>query len=89
VSDIIVVRLVNPRPAWRFRFGLSTDFEGRICCSHGGQLVEIELARRWRTRLWPRHIGVSRFWLGVTDYGAFIEALRRVAPATIVERRAA
>lgn len=80
VADIIAVRPIAPRPAWRFRFGLSTNFDDRICCSHGGQLVEVELARRWRTRVWPRRIGVSRFWLGVREQDAFIDELRRVAP---------
>lgn len=80
VADIVAVRPIDPRPRWRFRFGLSTDFEDRIGCSHGGPLLEIELAHAWRTRLWPRQIAVRRFWLAVREQQAFIDELRRVAP---------
>jgi hypothetical protein len=79
-SDIVRVEQINPKPAWRFRFGLSTNFIDRIACSHGGQLVEIELAHAWRTRLWPRRIPVQRFWLGLPDSGAFIDELRQLVP---------
>ena len=75
----VAVRYVDPRPAWRYRFGLSTNFEDRIACSHGGRLVEVELARAWRTRLWPRDIGVRRFWLGVREHEEFVAALERSA----------
>ena len=80
VADIIAVRQIDPRPAWRFRFGLSTNFEDRICCSHGGSLVEVELAHAWPTRLWPRRIAVRRFWLAVREQQRFLDELRRVAP---------
>ena len=45
IADIAAVREVHPRRQWRYRFGLSTNFEDRISCSHGGRLVEIELTR--------------------------------------------
>jgi hypothetical protein len=80
VADIVAVRAIDPRPSWRYRFGLSTDFVERICCSHGGQLLEIELAHPWPTRLWPRHIQVRRFWLAVRDHDRFVLALQRVTP---------
>ena len=80
VADIVSVRFVDPMPRWRFRFGLSTNFDDRICCSHGGALVEIELAHAWATRLWPRQIAVRRFWLGVRDHPALFDELRLVAP---------
>jgi hypothetical protein len=80
VDDIIAVRAIDPRPHWRYRFGLSTNFLDRIACSHGGPLIEIELAHAWRTRLWPRHIEVRRFWLATRDHDRFVLALQRVAP---------
>jgi hypothetical protein len=76
LADIIAVREIDPRPRWRFRFGLSTDFRERICCSHGGRLVEVELRNAWRTRIWPRQIAVRRFWLAVREHEAFVAALR-------------
>jgi hypothetical protein len=79
-ADIVAVRFIDPQPRWRFRFGLSTNFEDRICCSHGGPLVEIELAHAWATRLWPRQIAVRRFWLAVRDQQALLDELRRAAP---------
>jgi hypothetical protein len=85
VSDIIAVRHVDPRPRWRYRFGLSTDFEERIACSHGGPFVEIELAHAWKTRLWPRQIAVRRFWLAVRERDALVEELRRLAPRAFAD----
>ena len=76
LADIVAVREIDPRPRWRFRFGLSTDFRERICCSHGGRIVEVELRRARPTRLWPRRIGVRRFWLAVAEHDEFIAALR-------------
>jgi hypothetical protein len=81
VADIIAVREIDPRPRWRYRFGLSTNFADRIACSHGGPLVEVELAHAWPTRLWPRHLAVRRFWLAPRDYDRFILALHKLAPA--------
>lgn len=81
LTDIVGVRPVNPRPHWRYRFGLSTNFEDRISCSHGGSLVEVELARPCVTKLWPRHIAVRRFWLGVREPETFVANLRGAAEA--------
>jgi hypothetical protein len=80
VADIIAVRAIDPRPRWRYRFGLSTDFVERICCSHGGPLIEIQLAHPWPTRVWPRRLDVRRFWLAVGDHDRFVIALQQVAP---------
>ncbi|HLB23929.1 MAG TPA: hypothetical protein VJP07_07525 [Dehalococcoidia bacterium] len=79
VEDIAAARPVDPRPRWRYRWGLSTNFRDRVVCSHGGQLVEIELSRPCHVRLWPRTLVVTRFWLGVRDAGAFLDALHRAA----------
>jgi hypothetical protein len=76
LTHIEGVRLIDPRPRWRYRFGLSTNFVDRVSCSHGGRMVEITLARPWRTRLWPRYINVTRVWLAVTDADGFVAALR-------------
>ena len=76
LDDISAVREIDPRPRWRYRFGLSTNFTDRIGCSHGGTLVEIELVRPCATRLWPRTIAVRRFWLAVREHDELIEALR-------------
>jgi hypothetical protein len=75
LTDIVGVRAVDPRPHWRYRFGLSTNFVDRISCSHGGSLVEVELAHACVTKLWPRHIPVQRFWLGVREPDTFIANL--------------
>lgn len=80
LADIVAVRRIDPRPRWRYRFGLSTNFHDRIACSHGGRFLEVELARPWRTRIWPRHIGVTRLWLAVKDDAALLDALRITAP---------
>jgi hypothetical protein len=93
LTDIVDVRTVDPRPRWRYRFGLSTNFEDRISCSHGGSLVEVELAQPCVTKLWPRRIAVRRFWLGVREPEAFIANLQSAADAAqrteTYERRAA
>jgi hypothetical protein len=87
LADISAVREIDPRPRWRFRFGLSTDFRERICCSHGGRIVEIELRRPWQTRIWPRHIGVRRVWLAVKQHDALIDELRmRISAATPLQQ---
>lgn len=80
VADIVRIVPVDPRPRWRFRFGLSTNFEDRVACSHGGRLIEIELTKPSPTRIWPRHIAVRRLWLAVREYDAFVAELRRIAP---------
>jgi hypothetical protein len=80
------VRSIDPRPHWRYRFGLSTNYTDRVACSHGGPLVEIELARPLAVRLWPRHLAVQRVWLGVREHTAFLDALNRVAPNSAGER---
>jgi hypothetical protein len=77
LADIVAIRDVDPRPRWRFRFGLSTDFRDRICCSHGGRIVELELERPWRTRIWPRTIEVTRFWFAVREHEEFVSELQR------------
>jgi hypothetical protein len=79
LADIVSVRAIDPPRQWRYRFGLSTNFEDRISCSHGGPLVEIELARPCATKLLPRRIPVRRFWLGVRERDAFVLALRAAA----------
>ncbi|MEX2227294.1 MAG: hypothetical protein WEB52_12685 [Dehalococcoidia bacterium] len=76
LNDVVSARLIDPRPRWRYRFGLSTNFADRISCSHGGRLIEVTLARPWRTRLWPRYIDVTRVWLAVTDPDALLSTLR-------------
>ena len=80
IADIVAVRCIDPRPHWRYRFGLSTNFADRISCSHGGPMVEVELAHTWHTRLWPRTLAVRRFWLAVREHDAFIAELHRRAP---------
>jgi hypothetical protein len=75
LTDIERVRFIDPKPRWRYRFGLSTNFVDRVACSHGGRFVEITLSRPWRTRLWPRHIDVTRVWLAVSDADALHAAL--------------
>jgi len=93
LADIVEARFIDPRPRWRYRFGLSTNFVDRIACSHGGRFVEITLARPWRTRLWPRRIDVTKLWLAVNDADGLLDALREriemPADADAGERRAA
>ncbi len=93
LTDIVTVGRVDPRPQWRYRFGLSTNFVDRISCSHGGALVEIELAQACVTKLWPRHIPVRRFWLGLREPETFIanlrEAVGQAQETARYERRAA
>lgn len=80
LADIVSVEEIEPRPRWRYRFGLSTNFRDRVVCSHGGRMIEIVLAQPQPARLWPRHLAVSRFWLAVREYDEFVAALRRRAP---------
>jgi hypothetical protein len=80
LADVVAVRAVDPSPRWRYRFGITTNFKDRISCSHGGTLVEIELARAQMTRLWPRVLPVTRFWLAVREQEEFVAELRRLAP---------
>jgi hypothetical protein len=79
LADIVGVRTVDPRPRWRYRFGLATNFSDRISCSHGGSFVEIELARPQMTRLWPRVLPVTRFWIAVREHDEFLAMLREIA----------
>jgi len=78
LADVVAVRAIDPQPRWRYRFGLSTDFVERIACSHGGPLVEIELARACETKLWPRRIRARRFWLGLREHDEFLALMRGV-----------
>jgi hypothetical protein len=77
LANIVGVRVVDPRPRWRYRFGLATNFEDRISCSHGGTMIEIELAHPQMTRLWPRMLPVTRFWVAVREHEAFATELQR------------
>lgn len=75
LADIVRISAIDPRPRWRYRFGLGTNFVDRVSCSHGGALIEIELRTPQPTRYWPRHLNVTRFWLAVREYDAFVRAL--------------
>ena len=77
VEHIVAVTPIDPRPRWRYRWGLATNFRDRISCSHGGKLVEIALAHPVEIKLWPRTLHVTRFWLAVRDHRAFTTALHR------------
>ncbi|MBI5289517.1 MAG: hypothetical protein HY873_11160 [Chloroflexi bacterium] len=79
LRDIVSVTIVEPRPRFRYLWGLSTNFRDRVACSHGGQLVQLELGHPCRTRLWPRTLYVTRFWLGVRDPRGFAAAVARAA----------
>jgi len=89
IADIVRVAPIDPRPRWRYRAGLSTNFRERVCCSHGGRLIEIELAKPVTVKLWPRRLEIPRFWLGVREHQAFLAHLRRLAPETVQVTRAA
>lgn len=80
LSAILRVTPIDPRPRWRYRLGLSSDRRGRICCSHGGNLIEIQLAPPQTMRIWPRQMRVSRLWLAVRQSDELLAELRRVAP---------
>ena len=82
LADIVGVTVVDPRPRFRYLWGLSTNFRDRVACSHGGQLVQIELGRPCPTRLWPRTLYVTRFWLGVRDHQALVAAVLHAAGIT-------
>ena len=75
LRDIVRVQEIDPRPRWRYQWGLATNFHDRVSCSHGGQLVEVELASPCVVKLWPRTLEVSRFWLAARDYRGLIGAL--------------
>jgi len=77
LADVTAVRQIDPRPRWRYRFGLSTNLDDRLGCSHGGRFVEIELARPCVVRVWPRTIMVRRYWLAVREHDELLAALRR------------
>lgn len=77
IEDIVAVTRISPRPSWRYRWGLSTNWHDRISCSHGGQIVEIALARPYVARLWLRTIEVTRLWLAVREHERFILAIER------------
>jgi hypothetical protein len=78
LAAIVAARRIDPRPRWRYRFGLSTDWRDRIACSHGGGLVEIELAHQHEIKLWPRVVPMRRLWLGVREQEAFLESIQRL-----------
>jgi hypothetical protein len=78
LADVAAVREIDPRPRWRFRFGLSTNFRDRVSCSHGGRLLEVELSRPHRVRLWPRDVEVRRIWLAVREHDRLLAELTAV-----------
>jgi hypothetical protein len=75
IGDVARVAVIDPRPRWRYRWGLATNFRDRVSCSHGGQLVEIELAKPCVVKLWPRTLEVTRFWLAARDHRGLMGAL--------------
>jgi hypothetical protein len=75
LDDVVAAREIDPRPRWRYRFGLSTNFRDRVACSHGGRFVEVELARPCAVRLWPRTIIVRRFWIAVREHDELMALL--------------
>jgi hypothetical protein len=77
LDDVASVQRIDPASAWLYRFGLSTDWAGRVCCSHGGPLLELRLRRAAEIRLWPRTVRIERLWLGVQEQEAFINAIQR------------
>lgn len=91
LTDMAAVRRIDPRPRWRYRWGLSTDWDRRIACSHGGAIVEIEVLRPLEVQLWPRRVAVTRLWLAVAEPDAFIAMLHHavVFPPTREMRGAA
>ncbi len=89
VADIVRMAPIDPRPHWRYGIGLSTNFRERVCCSHGGRLIEIELAKPVPVKLWPRKLEIQRFWLGVREYEAFLVHMRRLAPDVVQVARTA
>ena len=75
VDQISSVTVINPKPRWRYRWGLATNWRDRISCSHGGQMVEIELSQPHEIKLWPRTMHISRFWLAPRDHVVFVAAI--------------
>jgi hypothetical protein len=88
MRDIVAIRYIDPKPAWRFRFGLSTNFIDRVSCSHGGRMIELELATPSQIQLWPRHLEITTFWLAVREHEAFIAEINRRAPRLAAASRA-
>jgi hypothetical protein len=88
IMDVVHVTTIDPKPHWRYRWGLATNFHNRVSCSHGGQLVELELARPCVVKLWPRTLQVTHFWLATKDYRRLIAALES-SRRTVVDARAA
>jgi hypothetical protein len=89
LDDVAAAREIDPRPRWRYRFGLSTDFRDRVACSHGGRFVEVELARPCSVRLWPRTIVVRRFWIAVREHDELRALLERELASRAAASRAA
>ena len=90
IADIVRIAPIDPRPHWRYGIGLSTNFRERVCCSHGGRLIEVEVGRPVTVRLWPRKLEIGRFWLGIREYEAFLVHMRRLKPEAMqVTRNAA
>ena len=89
IADVVRVAPVDARPRWRYSTGLSTNFRERVCCSHGGRLIEVELSKPVTVKLWPRKLEIQRFWLGVREYEAFLVHMRRLAPGAVQVTRTA
>lgn len=89
LADVGAVRVMEAHPRWRFRWGLATNFRDRISCSHGGRLVEIEMATPLAVRLWPRTLMVERFWLGVPEHAGLVRAIEGRMAAHVDVRVAA
>lgn len=85
VEDIADVRLLDPQPRFRFRWGLATNFRDRISCSHGGRLIALTMSEPVTVRLWPRTLLVTRFWLAVPDDQALLAAIQRARVAPTAE----
>ena len=76
LSNIARASRLDVQPRWRYRFGLSTNFVDRIVCSHGGDLVELELVEPMPTKVGFRTIALRRLWLAVEEHEALLDALR-------------
>jgi hypothetical protein len=75
VAQVGAVRVRPTQSRWRLRWGLATNFRDRISCSHGGTMVEIEMAEPLEVRLWPRTLQVRRFWVAVKDHDGLVSVL--------------
>lgn len=89
LADVVAATPIDPRPRWRYRWGLATNFRDRVSCSHGGQLVEVQLARPCVVKLWPRTLHVTRFWLAAKDDRGLVDALEHYRSSGVDVRRAA